>query len=251
MLLFTTESNYAGTVRAVQFVEVLAEEEGENRIDTTGEVTAVTRKTQRGSLLSSVVMVMLATVATALLAFIGFQALPDSVIPATFGGEDRTNRHVNVTESPAPDSAKPTVVPSTRPPFPSATANPNATVRSDPKPTRNGATSVRTTDAPNPVTATTSPPKPKPTATTTSPKPSPSASQTTQTASPAPTCGTGRKPRCPRSAEPAASTSSPARMASYGDASYGDYGVPTKSSTDAKKKAHRKQAVKAKARARR
>jgi hypothetical protein len=78
------------------------------------------RKSQRGSLLSSIVMVMLATVATGMLAFIGFQALPDSVIPATFGGEDRSSRHVNVSEAPAPENTgngtRPTAVPSTKPP---------------------------------------------------------------------------------------------------------------------------------------
>lgn len=213
---------------------------------TTGEVTAVTRqKAQRGSLLSSVVMVMLATVATAMLAFIGFQALPDSVIPTTFGGEGRTNRHVNVTDSPtpAPESKPSDAPPATRPPFPSATANPNATENRPtqaPRPTKNTATAVRTTAAPNPVT-TTAPPKPKPTATTTSPKPSPSATQTTQTASPAPTCGTGRKPRCPRSAEPAGTATPSRTTTSYGSGSYSDYDAPTKSSTDAKKDAKKKE----------
>ena len=209
-------------------------------------------KAQRGSLLSSIVMVMLATVATGMLAFIGFQALPDSVIPATFGGDDRSSRHVNVSEAPAPtqEPKRIDVVPSTKPPFPSATANPQATSRPthDPKPEKTTSTVTRTTDPrPNPVTTTTKPPAPKPGTTTTAPpKVTPSPTQSTQTASPAPTCGTGRKPRCPRSAEPAASTS-PARTSSYGTSGYSDtsYETPSKSSTGAKSKPAKKTAGKA------
>ncbi|HEU0130722.1 MAG TPA: hypothetical protein VFQ85_07000 [Mycobacteriales bacterium] len=172
-------------------------------------------KAQRGPLLSSVVMVMLATVATGLLAFIGFQTgLVDSVLPTSSNGDDHQSRHVRVTDSPEPTP---------QPGLPTATANvPTATAQ----PTT-GPTAVRTPDRPaqtrdtngsqaKPVvtTAPQQPPKtttgakPKPTTSPSATKsPSPSPSSTTQAPTPAPTCGTGRQPRCPRTSPNAVSTS--------------------------------------------
>lgn len=198
-------------------------------------------RAQRGSLLSSIVMVMLATVATALLAFIGFQALPESVVPATFGGEDRSSREVDVSESPyAPTSTptgKPTVVapPSTHPPFPSETANPNASNRTRRPGLSRSADPGRGTTAPKP-TAGQPAPAPKPTTTTTAPKPTPSTSAPRPSPSPSPSCTRGNGNGKCRTAGPSGTTASPRTTSSYSGSSYGDsaYDAPTKSSTSAK-----------------
>jgi hypothetical protein len=184
-----------------------------------GEVATVTsKKAQRGPLLSSVFMVMLATAATGLLVIVGFQALPESVIPSTFGGEDREARNVQVTESPtdAPASVRPTSGPGSSAPTvaPSQAAERTEDART-PGPVSTSTTSVgnpgsgpTATKAPTKAPATTAPPRkttsPSPTVKPTTPAPT----STTQAPSPAPTCGTGRKPRCPRSAEPAATPTS-------------------------------------------
>lgn len=206
-----------------------------------GEVATVTsKKAQRGPLLSSVFMVMLATAATGLLVIVGFQTLPESVIPSTFGGDDHESRNVQVTENPA-TVAPTTVRPTSAPGSSAATVAPTQGPRT-PGPARTSTTSVRNpgtqpvaTKAPTKAPATTAPPKkttsPSPTVKPTTPAPT----ATTQAPSPAPTCGTGRKPRCPGSAEPAA-TGSPS---GYSTTSYQSYDsgseTPSYSETKAKK----------------
>lgn len=154
-------------------------------------------KPQRGPLLSSVVMVMLATAATGLLVIIGFQGLPDTIVPSNFGGGGHETRNVEVSDSP---SARPEVRP-TAPPASTATAAPPTATRTtaQPRPTFTGGNRPTTQPArPPATTATTAPPKttkPSPTPTKVSPTPT----QTTQAPSPAPSCGNGRKPRCPQS----------------------------------------------------
>lgn len=81
----------------------------------------MTRTRARGPLLSSVVMVALASVATGLLAVVGFQAIPETVVQSTFGSHDEKPRHVLVSETPRPShhavpSATPAAVPSTAAP---------------------------------------------------------------------------------------------------------------------------------------
>lgn len=204
------------------------------------------KKAQRGPLLSSVFMVMLATAATGLLVIVGFQTLPESVIPSTFGGDDHESRNVQVTDNPAtvaPATVRPTSAPGSSAPSVAPTQGPEATEDGrTPDPVRTSTTgTVRdpgtqptTTKAPTKAPATTTPPKkttsPSPTVKPTTPAPT----STTQPPSPAPTCGTGRKPRCPRSAEPAA-TSSPSGY-STSDRSYDSASpAPSYSETKAKK----------------
>lgn len=195
-----------------------------------------TTKAQRGPLLSSVVMVMLATAATGLLALIGLQALPDSVVPSTFGGDDHEARSVDVSESPTPaTTAKPSAKPSPTATGVAPSARETSTV---PNPVRT-ATTVATTGPTKAPTKTTAPVKkttsPSPTATKT---PSPTA--TTQAPSPAPSCGTARKPRCPKAAETSAPAFSPS---AYTYSSYDAGDPPTYSETQSK---HDKPARKAK-----
>lgn len=195
-----------------------------------------TPKRQRGPLLSSVVMVMLATIATGLLAVIGFQALPESVIPSTFGGEEPETRRVDVSESPAvaPPSVRPTGAQPTATVVPSATktAGPRSRGTGSPNGSDTPVTSgtAGPTAGPTKAPATTAPPKktisPSPTAT----KPSPTATSTTQAPSPAPTCGTGRKPRCPKA--PSGATASPTTFGSYSATSYDAERAPSYSSTE-------------------
>jgi hypothetical protein len=208
--------------------------------DSPGEVATVTQpKTQRGPLLSSVVMVMLATAATGLLAIIGFQALPDSVVPSTFGGDNHETRNVDVSDSP---SAKPSAKPASTP---SPTAIPSSNVPV-PDRTTHAPDPVRTTTAARPTTTktttATTPPPPKKT-TTPKPTPTPTATQTTQAPSPAPTCGTGRKPRCPRQPSPAStpSSTSSATTSSYEAPSYSSTkaGKPAKAAPQHGRRAHR------------
>ena len=191
-------------------------------------------KPQRGPLLSSVVMVMLATAATGLLALIGLQALPDSVVPSTFGGDDHEARSVDISESPEPvTTTKPAVKPSATSTS-AAPAPERTTATKAPNPVRT-ATTVATSDPTSgptrTATKTTAPPRkttsPSPTATKT-----PSPTTTTQAPSPAPSCGTARKPRCPKAVE----TSPPAYSApgSYSYSSYGGGDAPSYSSTQSK-----------------
>lgn len=205
-----------------------------------GEVATVTsKKAQRGPLLSSVFMVMLATAATGLLVVVGFQTLPESVIPSTFGGEDRESRNVQVTENPAtvaPATVRPTSGPSSAAPTVAPTQGNDRT----PGPARTSTTSVSkpgtrptTTKSPTKAPATTAPPKktasPSPTVKPTTPAPT----STTQAPSPAPTCGTGRKPRCPRAAEASATPSGYSTTSSRSYDSSSD--APSHSETKAKK----------------
>ncbi|MDQ1712299.1 MAG: hypothetical protein QOE45_1749 [Frankiaceae bacterium] len=152
-----------------------------------GEVATVTGKAQRGPLLSSVVMVMLATVATGLLAFIGFQALPDSLIPAVVGGGDHPSRRVRVSDSPTPT---PTVAPTTVAPTTNPPSSGTAAARSSaPGTSATPAVVTHSSSAPGP----TKKPVAKPTKSPT-PKPTPTPSMTTQAPTPAPTCGSRRCP---------------------------------------------------------
>lgn len=187
------------------------------------------RKPQRGPLLSSVVMVMLATAATGLLVVIGFQGLPDTVIPSNFGAaNDHETRNVDVSDSPTPTPGprQPSVQPSSATPTPVKTTNRYvrpAAPGSNPQPTSEP-TTVRATTAPPKKTTS---PSPSPT------KVSPSPTSTTQPPSPAPSCGTGRKPRCPKSPGPGESVS-PTRSTSSFD------GGEAPKQSGAKAKAHKK-----------
>lgn len=140
----------------------------------------MTRARTRGPLLSSVVMVALATAATGLLAVVGFQALPDSSVPSTYGAHDAGNRHIDVTSSPAPTSHHKIT--------PADAANPSRTAATTPThhATSSATRTTTTATAPRPTTVrTTAPATTAPR--TTSPAPSPS---------PTPTChGNGQKCR--------------------------------------------------------
>ena len=160
-----------------------------------GEVATVSRtRKQRGPLLSSVVMVMMATAATGLLVVVGFQAMPESIVPSTFGGQGHENREVDVSDSPSPDSTGSTSSPAkstSAPAEPTAQETRGGERRT---PSRGSAT---TTSAPAPTTAPTTKP-PASTAPTTPPP-------TTAPSSPSPTCngnGNGHKPKCPKVASP-------------------------------------------------
>jgi hypothetical protein len=180
------------------------------------------QRRQRGPVLPSVVMVLLATVATGLLVVIGFQAVGDSVLPTTFHGKDRAGRNVDVTQSPS-TAPRPVFTPA--PGTPSATGAPPSQGPSSERPspratqTSNGG-GPRPTTAPKPVPGkTTAPPPTKKPSPSPNKTPSPSPSQTTQAPSPAPSCGTGRKPRCPSPQPTATSGAQPThkpKVASYG-----------------------------------
>jgi hypothetical protein len=166
--------------------------------------------------LPSVVMVLLATVATGLLVVIGFQAVGENVVATTFHRTDRESRNVDVSNSP---SSPPRVT--THPAAPSATGAPQApasdsrprsghparpsssrsggNVTTAPKPT--GGSGKTTAPKPSPAPAT-SKPAPKP-----APKPSPSPTKSpSPTPSPTPTCGKGHRPKCPKISAPAVNT---------------------------------------------
>jgi len=118
----------------------------------------VTRRHARGPVLSSVVMVGLATAATGLLALAGLQGLPEGVLQSNFGGhESRTPRQVDVTPAPTPHRTPPPAPPSpattTGPPrhtarVPRATAPARPVTTADPKPTPKPAPSPRPTPSP-------------------------------------------------------------------------------------------------------
>ena len=140
----------------------------------------------RSSLLSSVVMVALATVATALLAFVGLQALPDNAVPFERVGKDRK---------------PPTVIDVTGTPTPKATVSPPS---SESPPTSTGTTGSSTSTSRPRTTRTVAPATTAPSAATATPKPTATAPKPAPTPSPSPTCKRGHSSRCPT---PAASPS--------------------------------------------
>ncbi|HVF05027.1 MAG TPA: hypothetical protein VNA20_09315 [Frankiaceae bacterium] len=158
------------------------------------------KRAQRAPLLSSVVMVLLATAATGLLVVIGFQGLPQTVVPSTFYGDDHETRHVDVTgtpfvrPTPRATTGRPSSVPAVAPP--SSTRGPawgrsyapgrnRDAVRPVPKAPKPTVTAPPKTTAPAPKAS------PTPTRTSTAPAPAPS---------PTPTCTKRGPDRCPKSA---------------------------------------------------
>lgn len=129
----------------------------------------------RGPVLSSVVMVALASAATGLLAVIGFQALPESVVPSTFGADQHETRNVDVVESPTSVSTrKPSPTATGVTPTARETGGSTGSVQYPVRTTTRAAAPTRTATTPPKTTATTTAPK-----TTTPPKASapPSASK--------------------------------------------------------------------------
>ena len=148
-------------------------------------------RSQRGPLLSGIVMVLLATVATGLLVVIGFQGLPETVVPSTYNDEQHETRHVDVTGGPSvrPTPHATTGRPSTTPPR--STRAPESVPGSVRRP-GSGSRPVTRPTTPVPPPARTNPPAPAPTKTVAPPTRTP-----THSPSPTPTC-TKARGKCPK-----------------------------------------------------
>jgi hypothetical protein len=158
-------------------------------------------------------MVVLATAATGLLAIIGFQALPENIIPSTFGSADHETRRVAVSDTPSAAPRAKTTATASATPTPSDTGAPShvrhvdtghATTHSGPAPRSAPTTTAPTSKASKPAPAKTSgattPPPPATTSPSTSPSPTPSP------------CGHGNKHKCPSAYDAQRADYSPAEV---------------------------------------
>lgn len=154
------------------------------------------KRAQRAPLLSSVVMVLLATVATGLLVMIGFQGLPATVVPSTFHSDEHETRYVDVTGTPA---VRPTPRATTGRPSSPAGEPPSSTRGPAATPGRRNPGNVPPVPGPPKPTVTTPPKTTAPSPTPTKVTPSPTRTSPAPSPSPSPTCTRGRGNGCPKS----------------------------------------------------